>query len=432
MSFPKTFTTPAAASATPTQQIALQDLARSRTKSQASLSQGESLSQQPVLTNQEAANYNYDDDFPEGGYGWVIITALFLNGCMWGGLTYSWGVVQLRLVQDKLSSAATLSFIGGVSSACMSIFATLNSNLVRRFGVRNCALVGSMLVAFAQIFSGSTTKNLSGLFVTSGFMMGTGCSILFMVGSILPSQYFKRRRGLANGIVYSGSGIGGAIMSITIEALIQRYGPGWSFRAVGLIALAVMCPSSWMLRERTRPKKGSFLEWRLFRDRKFGVFFCSAAIGLFPLFVAPFFLPMYGTSMGLSPSSSAGLVAGFNLASAVGRISFGQVSDQIGPINALIIALVWNAISLLVIWPVSTSLAPLVVFVISNGMANGGFFALMPTVVGSITESSKLASAMSMLITGWTGGYLMGAPIAGYLLEAFGGENSGLEPYRPA
>jgi MFS family permease len=191
---------------------------------------------------------------------------------------------------------------------------------------------------------------------------------------------------------------------------------------------------------------------RLFRDRKFGVFFCSAAIGLFPLFVAPFFLPMYGTSMGLSPSSSAGLVAGFNLASAVGRISFGQVSDQIGPINALIIALVWNAISLLVIWPVSTSLAPLVVFVISNGMANGGFFALMPTVVGSITESSKLASAMSMLITGWTGGYLMvcslpkplsctkslfrcylqGAPIAGYLLEAFGGENSGLEPYRPA
>ncbi|KAJ9119077.1 hypothetical protein QFC22_003568 [Naganishia vaughanmartiniae] len=221
-------------------------------------------------------------------------------------------------------------------------------------------------------------------------------------------------------------------MSITIEALIQRYGPGWSFRTIGLIALAVMCPSSWMLKERTRPKKGSFLEWRLFRDPKFAVFFCSAAIGLFPLFVAPFFLPMYGTSMGLSASSAAGLVAGFNLASAVGRISFGQVSDQIGPINALIIALVWNAISLLVIWPVSTSLAPLIVFVISNGMANGGFFALMPTVVGSITESSKLASAMSMLITGWTGGYLMGAPIAGYLLEAFGGENSGLEPYRPA
>lgn len=73
----------------------------------------------------------------------------------------------------------------------------------------------------------------------------------------------------------------------------------------------------------------------------------------------------------------------------------------------------------------------------------------MPTVVGSITDSDKLASAMGMLVTGWAGGYLMvsgtliiyrfqsllyiqGAPIAGYLLEAFGGENSGTKPYRPA
>ncbi|KAJ9122886.1 hypothetical protein QFC24_003924 [Naganishia onofrii] len=432
MSFTETYTLPTKPAATSSQQFPLQDLSRSRTRSQASLGPGDSLSEQPVLTSEQAANYNPDDDFPEGGYGWVIVAACFVNAAMWGGINYSWGVIQLRLVQDKLSSASTLSFIGGLSSACISAFATLNSNLVRRFGVRNCALVGSVLVSFAQIFSGWTTKNLGGMFVCSGFLMGTGMSILFMAGSTLPSQYFKRRRGLANGIVFSGSGLGGAIMSITIEALIQRFGPGWAFRIIGFVALALMCPASWMLKERTRPKKGSFLEWRLFRDPKFAVFFCSAAIGLFPLFVAPFFLPLYGTSMGLSASSAAGLVAGFNLASAVGRISFGQVADKLGPINSLILALAWNAISLLVIWPVSTSLAPLIVFVISNGMANGGFFALMPTVVGSITESSKLASAMGMIVTGWAGGYLMGAPIAGYLLEAFGGENSGLKPYRPA
>lgn len=111
--------------------------------------------------------------------------------------------------------------------------------------------------------------------------------------------------------------------------------------------------------------------------------------------------------MGLSATSSAGLVAGFNLSSAVGRISFGQVADYLGPINSLILALLLNAISLLVVWPVSTSLAPLIVFVISNGNSNGAFFALMPTVVGSITDSNRLASAMGMLVTGWAGGYLM-------------------------
>lgn len=112
----------------------------------------------------------------------------FHQRAMWGGINYSWGVLQLSLVKGELSSAATLSFVGGLSSACISAFATLNSNLVRRFGVRRCALAGSVLVAFAQIFSGWTTKNLGGMFVCSGFMMGTGMSILFMVSQGLPDS----------------------------------------------------------------------------------------------------------------------------------------------------------------------------------------------------------------------------------------------------
>lgn len=50
-------------------------------------------------------------------------------------------------------------------------------------------------------------------------------------------------------------------MSITIEALIERFGIEWAFRIVGIIALCLMCPASWLLKERRRPKKGSFLEW---------------------------------------------------------------------------------------------------------------------------------------------------------------------------
>jgi len=37
-----------------------------------------------------------------------------------------------------------------------------------------------------------------------------------------------------------------------------------------------------------------------------------------------------------------------------------------------------------------------------------------------------------MIVTGWSGGYLAGAPIAGYLLSAFGGEAAGLRAFRPA
>lgn len=83
------------------------------------------------------------------------------------------------------------------------------------------------------------------------------------------------------------------------------------------------------------------------------------------------------------------------------------MGDIMGPVNALLLSLLMSAISMLAIWPQSESLAPLMVFVIINGAANGGFFATMPTVVGSVFGSAKVAVAMGMIVTGWGGGYLM-------------------------
>lgn len=47
------------------------------------------------------------------------------------------------------------------------------------------------------------------------------------------------------------------------------------------------------------------------------------------------------------------------------------------------------------------------VFVIMNGAANGGFFATIPTVVGTVFGSQRVSVAMGMIVTGWVGGYLM-------------------------
>lgn len=108
------------------------------------------------------------------------------------------------------------------------------------------------------------------------------------------------------------------------------------------------------------------------------------------------------------------------------------MGDKLGPVNSLFVSLVVSAVSMLVLWPVSTSLAPLTVFVVINGMGNGGFFAIMPTVVGNVFGSARVSVAMGMIVTGWTGGYLLGAPIAGFILDAYGGENAGFKSYRPA
>lgn len=145
----------------------------------------------------------------------------------------------------------------------------------------------------------------------------------------------------------------------------------------------------------------------LFRDSRFSILFFAAALGVFPLFVPAFFLPLYSASLGLSATAGAGLVAGFNFSSAIGRIACGFACDRIGPLNVLFLSLLVSALSMLVIWPISTSLAPLVLFVILNGGSNGGFFSTIPTVVGSMFGSARVSVCMGMIVTGWLGGYLM-------------------------
>jgi MFS family permease len=102
-----------------------------------------------------------------------------------------------------------------------------------------------------------------------------------------------------------------------------------------------------------------------------------------------------------------------------------------------VITMVLNAASMLAIWPVSNTLAPLLIFAMLNGVANGAYFTTQPTVVAGIFGPGRAAVAMSMSVTGWTGGYFMGAPIAGYLLQAAGGKRGNaagqsINVFRPA
>lgn len=45
-----------------------------------------------------------------------------------------------------------------------------------------------------------------------------------MVVSVTPAQWFNKRRGLSNGIVYAAGGLGGTCLAFLFDSLIQRLG----------------------------------------------------------------------------------------------------------------------------------------------------------------------------------------------------------------
>ncbi|KAL4999331.1 major facilitator superfamily domain-containing protein [Aspergillus recurvatus] len=352
------------------------------------------------------ASAEADSQLPDGGYGWVAVSGCSVLTWWFTGTSYSWGVLQAALVKDGVSSASTLAFVGSLAVACISFLGLLNATLIRKFGTRACGVLGIVFLGIGEILSGFALRSIGSLFVTAGAIMG--------VVSVTPAQYFRVKRGIANGIVYAAGGLGGAVISFIVDALVQGTGLAWTFRTLGLITLATGVPAALLIKERAPIPKSAFVEWNLFRDIRFTLLFLAGAIATFPLFVPPFFLPLYTSSLGMKSSVGAGVVAAFNFSSALGRLMCGFFSDMVGPLNTLFLSLLLSAMSMLVLWPVSSSIAPLVSFVIINGMANGGFFSTMPTVVGNVFGSAR------------------GAPIAGYILDASGGEQGGIKAYRPA
>ncbi|PNP40731.1 major facilitator superfamily transporter [Trichoderma gamsii] len=389
-------------------------------------------SQNPSSEDILEASRLADSAVPDGGYGWVVLGGCAVIAWWFVGTGYSWGVMQGALVEKGLSTPATLSYVGSLATAIIAFLAIVNARIIRAIGAQKTGMLGILILGVSEILSGFTVNSLPGLFITSGVTLGVGLSLCFMAASATPAQYFSKKRGLANGIVFAAGGLGGAIISLSMDALIRRLGTAWAYRILGLVTLLTGLPAAWLVRERSPVKNAGFIEWRLFRDLEFVVIFATGAVATFPLLVPAFFIPLYGRSIGLSSSTGAGLLAGFNLSSAAGRILCGFLCDKIGSLNALSISLLINAITMLALWPASTTLAPLIAFVVLNGAANGGFFSTIPTVVGNVFGSQRVSVAMAMVVTGWGGGYLMGSPIAGYLLDAYGGTESGFQAYRPA
>lgn len=86
-------------------------------------------------------------------------------------------------------------------------------------------------------------------------------NFLYQVVSTTPAQYFKAKRGIANGIVYAGGGLGGTVISFILDALLASVGIEWTFRILGFLIIATGIPAAYLVKERAPIRPTKMLEW---------------------------------------------------------------------------------------------------------------------------------------------------------------------------
>jgi MFS family permease len=79
------------------------------------------------------------------------------------------------------------------------------------------------------------------------------CTALAAAGT-----WFSKHRALAFGIITAGSSLGGVLMPIMVERLIQEAGFGWAMRGVAFLILGVLVVANILIKSRLPPLRKGF------------------------------------------------------------------------------------------------------------------------------------------------------------------------------
>lgn len=337
-----------------------------------------------------------EDVPPDGGYGWICVASCsMINFFSWGvvaviinvGHSYlsqrltseqSYGVYLSHYLTDNVfpnASSIDFAFIGGFNFSMAMIVSPIVTILTRRYGKHLTMSIG---IAFqtAGFIGASFATRVWQLYLTQGLLVGFGIGFLYIPSTAILSQWFKRRRSLANGISSAGSGAGGACFAWATEAMIQRLSTPWALRTTGIIVFIANSVATALLRDRNRLIKPPQLAFdrKLLRRYDVQLLLLWAFISMLGYITLLFSLSDFALSIGLSQSQATNVVGLLNVGTAIGRPVIGIWSDAHSRIHVAAYLTLVCGLSCFAFWIPATTYGLTTFFALFSGAILGVFW----------------------------------------------------------
>lgn len=160
---------------------------------------------------------------PDGGWGWVIVIAVWVDNLLVLGMLKSLGVLypEFRNAFSEYDSA-TISWINSISLSMRATAAPFAAALSNRFGEQKVVAAGGLLVVVGLIIS-RFAQSPYYLYASLGCISGIGFALASLPALTVIGRYFKNRRSLANGLSRSGGG-GTFFLAPLLQYLVGEYG----------------------------------------------------------------------------------------------------------------------------------------------------------------------------------------------------------------
>ena len=361
----------------------------------------------------------------KGFYGYTIAASVFLVYLLLGGIYYSLSVLAPIMAEDLGWSATAFGAAFSIFALVAGLSSPLIGAFVVRFGPRLAIMVGSCLAALSLVLF-STTNAIWQLYASAilmGFGMGLGAvlSVQQLVGN-----WFVARRSLFLGLVLTGAGLGGLVMTSLASVLVGALG-SWRTTWLVLVGVVLVPGLVALLFIRNRPEEleqevdggthGQDLQagdpvrdqasrvykttqqWEVRTAIRTLAFWLIALVNGIMFFLlqattahqVAYLAGEAGMELGIA-ASALGLIAGSSI---IGRLVAGWLGDRIEPRFVMTGLLLLLGLSL-VILVIGQGLVALYAYVVLFGIGYGGIIVLAPAIMLNYFGSQSYAAIMGI------------------------------------
>ncbi|ORY74552.1 putative monocarboxylic acid transporter [Leucosporidium creatinivorum] len=366
-----------------------------------------------------------------GKDAWLFLAAGTLCEALAWGAPFSAGVLHQYWL-------ATLFPEGTAGRDLITLAVTLQTGLC----YFACAFFGPLMRAYPQYrvpfqvigIAGTVFGIMGPAFATEPWHVLVTFGLIYPLSGLyyLPSvtllfEWFQARRGIASGIMFAGTGIGGVVFPFTVSALLNRFGYKAALISIsigmGILGVATLP----FLRPRLPVPKNSVemaaarkVDTAFLKRSTFYAFSGATLLVSFGNFIPSVWIPTYVTDLGMSEYDGTILLAVMNAASIPGLLILGHLSD-IWPIRAVMtLSCSGSALACIFLWGFGKSIGMLSAFAVVFGLLGLSFSGIWAKLISTIAQDDPTLPTLiySVFAVARGIGNITSGPVANALLTS--------------
>ncbi|KAK6951155.1 hypothetical protein Daesc_007686 [Daldinia eschscholtzii] len=330
-----------------------------------------------------------------GKDAWLFLAACFAIEALVWGFPFAFGVFQdYYSSHEPFAGSPNVAVIGTCSMGIMYLTAPLMMGLCRIFArwARWTSLVGLFIMCLSLAMSSFSSK-ISHLIATQGILYAIGGGIAYCPCILYMDEWFVRRKGLAYGIMWSGTGLAGVVLPLLMQFLLRSVGFRTTLRLWSGVLFALTFPLAFYIKPRLPHSATSHVKpfnLAMFVMPTFWLYQLANVIEAMGFFLPGIYLPTYARSaLGAASYGSATTILLVNVASVFGCVAMGFFIDRLHVTTCILLSTLGATVGALVIWGLSSSLPLLYFFCVVYGLFAGSYTSAWPGIMNDIVRKGE-------------------------------------------